>query len=260
MMVDHVLKIIPVEPESITTTISETSFASSSSDSLSVNENSMYNSILDETSTSGWGFFEEADVSTHGLSSVVGKENREVWNHLASKLIRKNNFPNHSLGKNEGYDILFDWTNSSPSQGMRLTDMNNIRSAMDLSCCVSGFRICQLKETGEIKALFHFTFNYGSRSFNSYRSFSEFQELANIISYINANVNVKGSVLKGGCFRKSLTVWHHILRTKQFFRNLSVVYLIEKSILIGKFMESILFECPNPALLLCFSKTKKFVA
>ena len=100
-------------------------------------------------------------------------------------------------------------------------------------------------------AQFRFIYSYGSQSHTSWRSYSEFRELATILTYIHQNVNKK-------LFVRSLKIWAYIEHKKKMFRDLSIKYLIEKSMYLNKFMESVLFESPNPALLLYFAQTLRF--
>ena len=124
---------------------------------------------------------------------------------------------------------------------------------MKLSVFISGFRIVQRLSTGEIFAQFRFNYTYGSQAHVSWRSYSEFRELASVLQYAKSNVSDK-------LFAGSLRVWVYIEHKRTTFRNLSITYLVEKSVYLNKFVESILYESATPALLLYFAQTPRFVA
>ena len=57
--------------------------------------------------------------------------------------------------------------------------------SMNMTCCVAGFRIVQLR-SGEITAQYNCIFCYGSRTFSCWKFPNEFKELASIIDYMHS--------------------------------------------------------------------------
>lgn len=78
----------------------------------------------------------------------------------------------------------------------------------------------------------------------TYKRFGEFKKLSEILSHIHYNAYP--------VFTDSLSVWEGIVQKQKWYRCLSVTYLVEKSIYLGKFMQAILLDSPSPGLLLYF--------
>ena len=203
-----------------------------------------------------WGFYDledsDGNVFTDGTYTSTSVKEREAWSTYISKLFSATKQADKKYNHHDENDVnvLYAFNNNNPSQCFKLSS-EDMQAAMELSCFISGFRISQLLWSGEIAAQFRFIYSYGSQSHTSWRSYSEFRELATILTYIHQNVNKK-------LFVRSLKIWAYIEHKKKMFRDLSIKYLIEKSMYLNKFMESVLFESPNPALLLYFAQTLRF--
>ena len=150
------------------------------------------------------------------------------------------------------FQELYLYRNPAPSQSFKQSS-ESMGACLKLSVFISGFRIVQRVSTGEIFAQFRFNYCYGSQAHVSWRSYSEFRELASVLHYAQTNVSDK-------LFVASLRVWAYIEHKKTTFRNLSITYLVEKSVYLNKFVESILYESATPALLLYFAHSSRFVA
>lgn len=61
-------------------------------------------------------------------------------------------------------------------------------------------------------------------------------------------------------FEKTIELWQHLRSHTKQTRCLRASYLIEKSIALGSFLQSLFSESPTPGLLLCFIQTKNFSA
>jgi hypothetical protein len=202
-----------------------------------------------------WGFYELEDdngnIFDNGTYTSVAHEEREAWSEYTSKLlgtkIPSNREP--SVGDDD-VEVLYSYNNRCPSQCFKLSS-ETLSAAMELSCFISGFRISQRISTGEIAAQFRFVYCYGSRTHIGFRSFSEFRELASILKYANEHMSSK-------LFPKALKVWNYIEYKKKHYRDLSIKSLVERSVYLNKFMESVLFESPNCSLLLYFAQSKRF--
>ena len=203
-----------------------------------------------------WGFYDledsDGNVFNDGTYTSTSVKEREAWSTYISKLFSATKQVDKKYNHHDenDVDVLYAFNNSNPSQCFKLSS-EDMQAAMELSCFISGFRISQLLCTGEIGAQFRFIYSYGSQSHISWRSYSEFRELASILTYVHQHVNKK-------LFVRSLKIWAYIEHKKKLFRDLSIKYLIEKSMYLNKFMESVLFESPNPALLLYFAQTSRF--
>jgi hypothetical protein len=203
------------------------------------------------TVSSHFGFFDElfdGDVVQEGRCKEAEQE-RDAWmNYSASLLAVKSTSSQKAV---EEVDVLFRYDFPNPSQYFKLSN-SECREAMELSCAISGFRIAQCVSTGEITAQYGFIFCYGSRSHFSWRRFSEFRELASVLKYAKDHHSPN-------MFQNSLKIWSYIEYKKKMFRNLSIPYLARKTMHLQKFVESVLFESPNGALLLHFTHSQPFV-
>jgi hypothetical protein len=194
---------------------------------------------------SGWGMF--VTPNDEDRAAQV----RNAWLTMTET-------PSYSYGtsthtkKHSTSQVLFSWRNPSPSVSIKhLSNNGNIPSeSMELSCYIDGFRIVQYSN-GEIKAEFCLSFSYGSMSYLSWKSYTEFKEYCQTIHLIHHNIKPM--------FPNTLQDWEALRSRKKWYRCLSVPYLKEKSILIGRVVQSSLLESPTPGLLLEFlrhSKTK----
>lgn len=252
-------KVVHLQLPTIPSTSSVDSFASTTNESLTSGEREPFakddvpksnNDHVDDL----WGFYELEDdngnIFADGTYTSVAHEEREAWSEYTSQLLgTKSSTPEVSTGDDD-VEVLYSYNNKCPSQCFKLSS-ETLSAAMELSCFISGFRISQRISTGEIAAQFRFVYCYGSRTHISFRSYSEFRELASILKYANQHVSSK-------LFAKSLKVWNYIEYKKKHFRDLSIKNLVEKSVYLNKFMEGVLFESPNPALLLYFAQNKRF--
>lgn len=146
--------------------------------------------------------------------------------------------------------ILNEWHNPQPSLSLKLSSneiLNAANYGVRISSCVSGFRICQYP-SGEIRAEFHFVFCYGSMSYMTWKPYGEFKKLAEIVTKVHNDRTP---------FDKSLKEWQFLTEKKRWFRCLNIKYLIEKSIYLGRFMESLLHESPTPGLILAFVQNNR---
>lgn len=194
---------------------------------------------------SGWGMFEN-DIDR----SV---EVRSVWLNMIGT-------PTYSYGKSvykkdhETIKVLFHWKNPSPSVSFKhLSNDGNLpdvpSESMELSCYLDGFHIVQYSN-GEIKAEYCLCFSYGSISYLSYKSYTQFAKYFETIRLIHLNIKP--------LFTKTLQEWETLQNRKKWYRCLAIPYLKEKCILIGRVVQLSLMESPTPGLLLDFlnSKTK----
>jgi hypothetical protein len=232
--------------------ISNASFSSTTDESLISSSSHGDDQLPKSYSTESFlGFYDDLDEKCGETEDGQAKKERDLWNRLVSEIMaRKGSYRNQ---KADDVITLHLWFHPTPSQGLMQSSSHGAENSMDLSCCVTGFRICQFKKTGEIKAQYNFVFCYGSKTYTSWRCYSEFTELASIVTYMNENVNRR-------CFQNSTKLWNYIESRRQLFRNLSVTYLMEKSMRLGTFMENVMFESPNPALLMYFAQSDNFSA
>ena len=146
--------------------------------------------------------------------------------------------------------ILFKWRNPNPSMTLKCSgsSMDEPSESIELriSCCIGGYRTVQLS-CGSIRAEFQFIFSYGSKSFNCYKPFTEFRKLHKIISHVHKS---------NFSFPKAIQEWNRLRSRQKWHRCLSVVYLIEKSVLLGRYMQALLMESDSPGLLLYFVQSK----
>ena len=145
----------------------------------------------------------------------------------------------------EPADIIFVWNNPNPSLSVKSSSSDVTKQSMtNISCCVGGLRLCQYP-CGEIRIEFNFICCYGSRSYNSWKSFHEFNKLSDILTAMQKKVQTHS-------FPDSLSAWKNVLSRKKWFRCYEIRYLIQQSILLGRFMEALLHEASSPGLLLAF--------
>lgn len=159
----------------------------------------------------------------------------------------------HNQIDHESYQgsVLYSWNNPNPSLSLKLSSntlKDSLSYGLKISSCVSGIRIRQYN-SGVIRAEFNYIFCYGSSSYSSWKSYSEFKELAEIITKIN---NRRSKNLN---FAQTLRHWQLLEDNKRWFRCLNISYLVKKSLLLGQFMESLLMESPSPGLILAFVHT-----
>ena len=110
-----------------------------------------------------WGFFEEDQEHTDFdlFDTIAAEKEREQWTSYTSSLFEKSSLSRTVV--EEEIDELYSYSNPAPSQCFKMSS-EDIAMAMEMSCCISGFRIGQRKSTGEIVAQFRFIYSYGSRS------------------------------------------------------------------------------------------------
>jgi len=150
--------------------------------------------------------------------------------------------------------ILFRWRNPNPSMSLKCSgsnfDVSSIVSShtfeLRISCCIGGYRIVQLP-CGNSRAEFQFILSYGSRSFNCWKSFTEFKKLHEIVKYAH---------ISNDNYPESVKEWRILKAKQKWYRCLSVIYLIEKSVFLGRYMQALLMESESPGLLLHFVQTE----
>lgn len=187
-----------------------------------------------------WGMFDTENYAQQ--SHII----RNAW----IALTENSSYDEYALStrKKKVINVLYRWRNPSPSISVRhigSSDESNgsfSGDSLEMSCLIDGFRIVQYPS--EIKAEFCIVFCYGSRSYNIWRSYTQFREYYNTIYDIHWRVKP--------IFGQTLQDWADVQTRKKWFRCLSYRYLVEKSILLGRFMQSSLLESPTPGLLLEF--------
>lgn len=207
-------------------------------------------SSRDNSITNPWGWFNMESVDELLFQS---KKVRELW----LKYTLDDVLGEKAESAQSAVNILFQWRNPHHSMSTRswsgsMTDMIS-RSAADtfdvqLSCSINGYRTVQ-RVDGEILAEFQFILCYGSNTFVAWKRFREFEKLYEIIRYSQ-------KVVPDFDFSKSMQEWRVLKSRRPWFRCLSPVYLIEKSIHLGRFTQHLLMECESPGLLLYFARNK----
>lgn len=209
---------------------------SSSSGRHSTIDSSSSRNIADDDDEFGWFDFNH---ETENQSS--SEEIRSAWLKVVST-VSSNKVENPA-------HVIYEWHNPHPSMSLKLSTTDFAKGyGVNISSCVSGMRICQYA-SGEIRAEFHFVFCYGSMSYMSWKPYSEFKKLAGIITTLHRDTK--------SLFFQTLKAWSFIEEKKRWFRCLDIKYLIEKSILLGKFMEALLHEVPTPGLILAFIQNNR---
>ena len=194
-----------------------------------------------------WGWFNMESVDEKV------KENRDVREQWLKNVKDINNLDGKDCDSNM-IVVLFQWRNPNHSVSMRCSGSknelvwNSSSFDMRLSSAIAGYRIVQLS-SGEICAEFNFLFCYGSRSFSCWKRFGEFKKLHSIVQYAH---KTEGNHFE--MFPKSLENWRNLRAKQKFTKCLSVVYLIEKSIMLGRYVQSLLMESDSPGLLVYFSQ------
>jgi hypothetical protein len=195
---------------------------------------------------SGWGMFVPTNFGDRSIQV------RNAWLSVTETSSYSFGISNYSARPLVS-TILFQWRNPNPSISIKyLSNDGNLpdvpSESMELSCYVDGFRISQYSN-GEIKAEFCLAFSYGSRSYLSWKSYSEFKEYYKTIHLIHHQIKP--------IFPNTIRDWETLQSRKKWFRCLSISYLKEKSIHLGRVVQSSLLECPTPGLLLEFVQYKK---
>ena len=225
-----------------------------------------------------WGWFDDND---HATGIQEGRKARSSWYKTVDSLhpsgshiqpvksdlefslletLSKTDSTNSSLrigGMDENDSVIVQWVNPNPS--MSLTSSKSSTSCplsssglggdeMQISGCISGFRINRSK-LGTMHAEFHYVFCYGSETFISWKRFGEFEKLHQIIRHFH----------DGGYrdFSKAVQQWNNIKDKQKSYRCLSVLYLIEKSVYLGRYIQDVLIESEGPGLLLMFARCEK---
>lgn len=225
-----------------------------------------------------WGWFDDND---HAMGIQEGRNLRSAWyrtvdslhpqgSHilpvksdvefsLLETLSRTGNMHGNFRmgGVDQNDSIIVQWVNPNPS--MSLTSSKSSTHCpsslsglggdeMQISGCISGFRI-KRSELGMMHAEFHYMFCYGSETYNSWKRFGEFEKLHEIIRHFHDG---------GYCdFSKSIQQWNNIKEKQKPCRCLSVLYLIEKSVYLGKYVQDLLIESEAPGLLLMFARCER---
>lgn len=190
------------------------------------------------SSASQYGWFEsEEHVDEEG--AMV----RDAW----LQVVRGDSSDFELVTPDNCYDVLFLWENTRPLVANRFLSNDHIDSlatGMSVSGCVSGFR---LVNQGVIHAQFCVIFSYGSHSYKSWKRYSDFEELYNVVHYLHKHT--------ARIFPRTLAAWEMLIRHRKVFRCVEVKYLIKKSIYLGKFVEALIFEAPSPGLMLHFIRS-----
>jgi len=233
--------------------VSLSSSASVSSDlNINYNRDSSSSSGGSSKDSSGYSDYDRYEndnfcwFDTNYSEIQSSEEMRNAWMNVISQVSSNQ----HSPKTVQPIHILHEWHNPQPSLSLKLSSNDVTKSAsygVSISSCVSGFRICQYS-SGEIRAEFHFVFSYGSMSYMAWKPYGEFKKLADILKSLNNGKSI---------FTQTLKEWQFLTEKKRWFRCLDIKYLIEKSIYLGRFMESLLHECPTPGIILVFVKNDK---
>ena len=215
----------------------------------------------DDNSSDGWGFFED-EYEASSKNKTTNYEIRDAWFKLSMSLAKSpsiNSFTRGLRKLNSKYTsdvdaILNVWINPNPELSIKAfvveedIKLSTIEH-MNMSCCVSGFRIVQLK-SGEIVAQYHCVFCYGSRTYSAWKFPSEFKELSSILTYMNS--------IDETMFADTLRIWKLIETYEKWYVCMRAPYLIEKSIALGSFIQSLFTESPTPGLMICFIQNENF--
>lgn len=214
-----------------------------------------------------WGWFNTESVDE---KEQVSRDVRDSWFNNANSIGRPRLPGNSTQDQNdlEWPRVLFLWKNPNPSMSCRCSSSNlnlhGFSSSFDmrLSVAIGGYRTIQSPD-GEINAEFQFIFCYGSRTFNCWKRFREFKKLHQIVKYAHKNYFLHDGVeldehrfeMHGASrFPKSMEAWDILKSRQKWTKCLSVVYLIEKSVFLGRFMQALLMESESPGLLVYFSQ------
>jgi hypothetical protein len=144
----------------------------------------------------------------------------------------------------------------NPSISMKVESCSRLSSScMDISSCINGIRIVQLK-SGSFRAEYQMLFCCGSMSYSKWKSFDEFRELAKFVKYISENYSKPNRVM----YEQSLKEWENVEKNaRNWFGNMEISYLIEMSCRLGSFIQELLLESVNPRLLLLFIRNEDFI-
>ena len=210
-----------------------------------------FSSQQDDANLYGWYDDDEHTIKDKLDNSAV----RDAWLNVTTKRISNNTINNNKKSTHHNIEVLNLWVNPSPEVSMKLSSGDDLRllaNSMSMSCCVSGFRIIQNIDNGDISAEFLTIFCYGSMSYQCWKSCTEFEELFKVVSHIHS--------LDRKMFGDTVDTWHQIQSYESWIRCLRVPYLIEKSIALGSFMQALFNESPTPGLLLYFVQNPNFRA
>ena len=220
-----------------------------------------------DNSGNPWGWFSTESIDE---KEQVSRDNRDSWFHNVNAIDRPR-LPGNSAGDKideEWPKVLFQWKNPNPSISLRCSGSNlnlhGFSSSFDmrLSVAIGGYRTVQSSD-GEINAEFQFIFCYGSRTFNSWKRFREFKKLHQIVKYAHKNYFLQNDadldeqyfeIRRASRFPKSMEAWSILQSRQKWIKCLSVVYLIEKSVFLGRFVQALLLESESPGLLVYFSQ------
>jgi len=211
-------------------------------------------------------------------NEAINDEIRKAWDKTVVKVVEdstpdffavpirnlsfaSSNGISNSSNQNDASKILSSWNNPNPSISMKLAYSSSdvacgYQMGINISCCVNGFRISQFPN-GEVKAEYNFVFCYGSRSYSSWKQYSDFKCLSEIISTVQSKHLAAEPFNTLPVFSQSVHAWQYLEGRKKWYKCLNVRYLIEKSIYLGRFMEAVLLESPNPGLILYFVQKNK---
>lgn len=210
-----------------------------------------YSSRHDDANLYGWYDDDEHTIKDKLDNSAV----RDAWLNVTSKRIANTTTNNNKKSANHNIEVLNLWVNPSPEVSMKLSSGDDLRllaNSMSMSCCVSGFRIIQNIDNGDVSAEFLTIFCYGSMSYQCWKSCTEFHELYNVVNHIHS--------LDRKMFGDTVDTYLQIQSYESWIRCLRVPYLIEKSIALGSFMQALFNESPTPGLLLYFVQNPHFRA
>ncbi|CAM6000694.1 unnamed protein product [Sphagnum balticum] len=209
----------------------------------SIESDGSYNDFCEEDI---WGWYDDdAKLKAKLRCDAV----REAWFQISAD--RSTSASEKHVNHKQYATVLNIWINPSPEVSMKLSSGDDLRlldNSMSMSCCVSGFRIAQMID-GECCAEFLTVFCYGSRSYSSWKSYEEFSELFQVVEYANRVNNI---------FPETVAHWRVVQSYSSWTKCLRVPHLIEKSIALGVFMQSLFSESPTPGLLLCFVQHSNF--
>ena len=191
-----------------------------------------------------FGWYSDEDYESKNETSQKASN---AWIHAVTEISLE---PRGSQHHTKPSDIIFVWNNPFPSLSVKASSSDITRQLMTpISGCVGGLRLCQYS-CGEIRIEFNFIFCYGSRSYSCWKSYSEFKKLFVIVK----TMQERGSTHS---FSATINAWQNMLARKKWFRCYEIKYLIQKSILLGRFMEALLHEAPSPGLILSFVQSPR---
>jgi hypothetical protein len=170
---------------------------------------------------SDYGYFSDT-ISVESLSSIKSDSNLEFCNKIQSLLDKK---------ENKDVRVIFSYINEKSSVICRsFTSIQEIYQNLIVS--LQGFRIVQT-HMGE-RAEFLLSVDINGSNFKLWKRFSSFEKFAEMLK---SSKNLHEDIIMS---------WLNVINHKDWFRNLSISYLIKKTLRLELFLRAVVFhlECP----------------